>query len=167
MASTRTYLPSGGTCTATLRDGTRWSDRFNTEVTANGIKWKDSTFEVEGPGLPNGLICHARGCIVGRRMFIFTYLPFAPDLPKQKGDDYFNSIQLTSSSPRQAWEACLRIATQIFDGMPWLSPRDAPPDLLCHAKVDDAWIEISGARAWTIAAISFGRPYEEAIADAG
>ncbi|WP_204010262.1 glucuronyl esterase domain-containing protein, partial [Virgisporangium aurantiacum] len=28
--------PSGGSCTATVRDGTRWSDRFNTEVTVTG-----------------------------------------------------------------------------------------------------------------------------------
>ncbi|MEU7873368.1 cellulose-binding protein [Dactylosporangium sp. NPDC049140] len=34
-ASPTTPAP-GGTCTATLRDGTRWSDRFNTEVTVTG-----------------------------------------------------------------------------------------------------------------------------------
>jgi len=28
--------PSSGGCTTTLRDGTRWPDRFNTEVTVNG-----------------------------------------------------------------------------------------------------------------------------------
>ncbi len=28
--------PPGGSCTATLRDGTRWADRFNTEVTVSG-----------------------------------------------------------------------------------------------------------------------------------
>ncbi|GAA0938585.1 endo-1,4-beta-xylanase [Virgisporangium aurantiacum] len=28
--------PSGGTCSATVRDGTRWSDRFNSEVTVSG-----------------------------------------------------------------------------------------------------------------------------------
>ncbi len=28
--------PPGGSCTATLRDGTRWPDRFNTEVTVSG-----------------------------------------------------------------------------------------------------------------------------------
>jgi glucuronoarabinoxylan endo-1,4-beta-xylanase len=31
-----TTEPPSGTCTATLRDGTRWSDRFNTEVTVTG-----------------------------------------------------------------------------------------------------------------------------------
>jgi endo-1,4-beta-xylanase len=28
--------PGGGGCTTTMRDGTRWADRFNTEVTVNG-----------------------------------------------------------------------------------------------------------------------------------
>ncbi|MFI7489012.1 endo-1,4-beta-xylanase [Micromonospora echinaurantiaca] len=28
--------PGGGSCTATLRDGTRWGDRFNSEVTVSG-----------------------------------------------------------------------------------------------------------------------------------
>ncbi|MCL7456174.1 endo-1,4-beta-xylanase [Micromonospora echinofusca] len=28
--------PGGGNCTATLRDGTRWGDRFNSEVTVSG-----------------------------------------------------------------------------------------------------------------------------------
>ncbi|MGS2617189.1 endo-1,4-beta-xylanase [Micromonospora sp. LZ34] len=28
--------PGGGSCTATLRDGTRWSDRFNSEVSVSG-----------------------------------------------------------------------------------------------------------------------------------
>ncbi len=31
-----TTPPPSGTCAATLRDGTRWSDRFNTEVTVTG-----------------------------------------------------------------------------------------------------------------------------------
>jgi hypothetical protein len=31
-----TTTPPAGTCSATLRDGTRWSDRFNTEVTVTG-----------------------------------------------------------------------------------------------------------------------------------
>ncbi|GIH02310.1 beta-xylanase [Rhizocola hellebori] len=28
--------PPGGSCTTTLRDGTRWADRFNTEITVSG-----------------------------------------------------------------------------------------------------------------------------------
>ncbi|SCL44094.1 endo-1,4-beta-xylanase (glycosyl hydrolase family 10) [Micromonospora citrea] len=31
-----TTPPPGGSCTATLRDGTRWGDRFNSEVVVNG-----------------------------------------------------------------------------------------------------------------------------------
>ncbi|MEU4777396.1 endo-1,4-beta-xylanase [Micromonospora sp. NPDC023633] len=44
-----TTPPPGGSCTATLRDGTRWGDRFNSEVTVSGATNWTVVVEVTPP----------------------------------------------------------------------------------------------------------------------